>query len=104
VGACSKHYLGYGGGGEAQERELMEEILLPHEAMIRLTGSVAVMPGYHDVHGTRCVANSFFEIKNHENEKIAITTKCNTNYISQYNSFGRNLSHEKQVPAKNFNC
>ena len=26
--------------------------------MIRLTGSVAVMPGYHDVHGTRCVANS----------------------------------------------
>ncbi len=37
VGACSKHYLGYGGG---------------------LTGSVAVMPGYHDVHGIRCVANS----------------------------------------------
>ena len=58
VGACSKHYLGYGGGGDAEEKELMEEILLPHEAMIRLTGSVAVMPGYHDVHGTRCVANS----------------------------------------------
>ena len=58
VGACSKHYLGYGGGGDADEKELMEEILLPHEAMIRLTGSVAVMPGYHDVHGTRCVANS----------------------------------------------
>ena len=58
VGACSKHYLGYGGGGDAEEKEMMEEILLPHEAMIRLTGSVAVMPGYHDVHGTRCVANS----------------------------------------------
>ncbi len=58
VGACSKHYLGYGGGGDADEKELMEEILLPHEAMIRLTGSVALMPGYHDVHGTRCVANS----------------------------------------------
>ena len=58
VGACSKHYLGYGGGGDADEKELMEEILLPHETMIRLTGSVAVMPGYHDVHGTRCVANS----------------------------------------------
>ena len=58
VGACSKHYLGYGGGGDAEEKELMEEILLPHEAMIRLTGSVAVMPGYHDVHGIRCVANS----------------------------------------------
>ena len=58
VGACSKHYLGYGGGGDAEEKEMMEEILLPHEAMIRLSGSVAVMPGYHDVHGTRCVANS----------------------------------------------
>ena len=57
VGACTKHYLGYGGGGDAEEKELMEEILLPHETMIRKTGSVAVMPGYHDVHGTRCVCN-----------------------------------------------
>ena len=58
VGACSKHYLGYGGGGDAPEKELMEEILLPHEAMIRVAGSNVVMPGYHDVHGVRCVANS----------------------------------------------
>ena len=58
VGACSKHYLGYGGGGDADEKELMEEILLPHETMIRLAGSKAVMPGYHAVHGTKCVANS----------------------------------------------
>lgn len=58
VAACSKHYLGYGGGGNADEKELMEEILLPHETMIRLAGSKAVMPGYHDVHGVRCVANS----------------------------------------------
>jgi beta-glucosidase len=58
VGACSKHYLGYGGGGDAQEKELMEEILFPHEAMIRVAGSRVVMPGYHDVHGVRCVANS----------------------------------------------
>ncbi len=57
VGACSKHYLGYGGGGDADEKELMEEILLPHEAMIRLAGSKVVMPGYHAVHGTNCVAN-----------------------------------------------
>jgi len=47
VGACSKHYLGYGGGGDAPERELMEDILMPHEAMIRTAGSLAVMPGYH---------------------------------------------------------
>ncbi|MBO4819847.1 MAG: glycoside hydrolase family 3 C-terminal domain-containing protein [Prevotella sp.] len=58
VGTCSKHYLGYGGGGNAEEKELMEEILLPHEAMIRLAGSKVVMPGYHAVHGTNCVANS----------------------------------------------
>ena len=58
VGACTKHYLGYGGGGDAEEKELMEEILLPHETMIRMTGSVAVMPGYHEVHGTKCVCNS----------------------------------------------
>ena len=62
VGSCSKHYLGYGGGGDADEKELMEEILLPHETMIRLAGSRAVMPGYHamaDSTGERvnCVAN-----------------------------------------------
>ena len=57
VGACSKHYLGYGGGGDAEEREMMEEIILPHETMIRLAGSKALMPGYHAVHGTNCVAN-----------------------------------------------
>ena len=58
VGACSKHYLGYGGGGDAEEKELMEEILLPHETMIRLEGSKALMPGYHAFNGTNCVANS----------------------------------------------
>ena len=58
VGACSKHYLGYGGGGDADEKVLMEEILLPHETMIRTAGSKCVMPGYHAVHGTKCVANS----------------------------------------------
>ena len=64
VGTCSKHYLGYGGGGDAEEKELMEEILMPHETMIRLTGSKAVMPGYHamlDEKGdtVNCVTNSW---------------------------------------------
>ena len=60
VGACSKHYLGYGGGGDAEEKELMEDILLPHEAMIRLADSKAVMPGYHVMKGEEvtCVADS----------------------------------------------
>ncbi|MDE7456100.1 MAG: beta-glucosidase, partial [Prevotella sp.] len=62
VGACSKHYLGYGGGGDADEKELMEEILLPHETMIRLAGSRALMPGYHAMADStseqvNCVAN-----------------------------------------------
>ena len=57
MGACSKHYLGYGGGGDADEKELLEEILMPHETMIRLAGSKALMPGYHAVHGINCVAN-----------------------------------------------
>ena len=64
VGTCSKHYLGYGGGGDAEEKELMEEILIPHETMIRLTNSKAVMPGYHamlDEKGdtVNCVTNSW---------------------------------------------
>ncbi len=66
VGACSKHYLGYGGGGDADEKVLMEEILMPHEAMIRLAGSKCVMPGYHAMKNApeggkdvNCVANSW---------------------------------------------
>lgn len=60
VGACSKHYLGYGGGGDASEQELMEDILMPHEAMIRLAGSRALMPGYHAMAASSvtCVADS----------------------------------------------
>lgn len=57
VAACTKHYLGYGGGGDADEKELMEEILLPHETAIRLAGTKTVMPGYHAVDSIKCVAN-----------------------------------------------
>lgn len=58
VAACTKHFLGYGGGGKADKKELMEEILLPHEVAIRMAGSKVVMTGYHDVDGTKCVANA----------------------------------------------
>lgn len=57
VAACTKHFLGYGGGGDADKKELMEEILLPHEAIIRTAGSQVVMTGYHAIDGTKCVAN-----------------------------------------------
>jgi len=57
VAACTKHFLGYGGGGDAKKKELMEEILLPHEAIIRTQNSKVLMPGYHAIDGTKCVAN-----------------------------------------------
>ena len=57
IAACSKHFLGYGGGGDASEKELMEEILLPHEAMIRIAGSKVVMTGYHSFHGKNAVTS-----------------------------------------------
>lgn len=57
VAACSKHFLGYGGGGEADEKELMEEILFPHEAIIRVAGSQVLMTGYHKYRDTNCVAS-----------------------------------------------
>ena len=40
------------------EKELMEEILMPHEAMIRIAGSKVVMTGYHAFHGIKAVANA----------------------------------------------
>lgn len=58
VAACTKHFLGYGGGGDADKKELMEEILLPHEAIIRTAGSQVLMTGYHAIDGTKCVANA----------------------------------------------
>lgn len=59
VAATTKHFLGYGGGGNAPEKELMEEILLPHEAIIRLADSHSLMPGYHAMarDSIKCVAN-----------------------------------------------
>ena len=57
IAATTKHFLGYGGGGDAEEKELMEEILLPHETAIRLGGSKVVMTGYHSVHGVNAVAS-----------------------------------------------
>ena len=58
IAACTKHFLGYGGGGDSEYKELMEEILLPHEAMIRVAGSKVVMTGYHQFHGINCVGNA----------------------------------------------
>lgn len=61
VAACTKHFLGYGGGGDAPEKELMEEILMPHETIIRTAGSQVVMTGYHPIRGTKCVASKWLQ-------------------------------------------
>ena len=61
VSACSKHFLGYGGGGNADKKELMEEILLPHEAIIRESDSKVVMTGYHTFDSVKCVANRYLQ-------------------------------------------
>lgn len=61
VSACSKHFLGYGGGGNADKKELMEEILLPHEAILRVSDSKVVMTGYHLFDSVKCVANSYLQ-------------------------------------------
>ena len=97
VGACSKHYLGYGGGGDADEKVLMEEILLPHETMIRLTGSVAVMPGYHAMktspspsegdENVNCVANSW------------ILTDILRNYVGFYGMVVSDYTAIDQIPG-----
>ena len=61
IAACSKHFLGYGGGGNAEEKELMEEILMPHETIIRLANSKVIMTGYHAIRDTKCVANAYIQ-------------------------------------------
>lgn len=61
VAACTKHFLGYGGGGDADTKELIEEILMPHETIIRTAGSRVVMTGYHAIDGTKCVANRYIQ-------------------------------------------
>lgn len=46
VAACSKHFVAYGNNNYT-DKELIEEYLLPHEAMIRQANSKVVMTGYH---------------------------------------------------------
>ncbi len=46
VAACSKHFLGYGGGIDNTHKELMEEVLMPHEVAIRVAGSRSIMTNY----------------------------------------------------------
>lgn len=81
VAACSKHFLGYGGGGNAPEKELMEDILLPHEVIIRLGKSKTLMTGYHAFGDTNCVANNKLQ-----NELLRGYLQFNGLTVSDYGS------------------
>ncbi len=58
--ACTKHFLGYGtiGGGEQRGwRDIFEEVVYPHEAMIKAGGAAAVMTSYDQFKGEQAVSN-----------------------------------------------
>ncbi len=60
IETTTKHFLGYGGGINLPEKELMEEIVLPHEVAIRMAGSKGLMPGYHSFNGESAITNHYF--------------------------------------------
>lgn len=46
VAATTKHFLGYGGANTLPWKEIYEEVLLPHEAIIRTLGTESLMTSY----------------------------------------------------------
>lgn len=58
--ACTKHFLGYGiiGGGHSRPwRDIYEEVIFPHEAMINAGGAAAVMTSYEQFKGEQAVSS-----------------------------------------------
>lgn len=56
VAACSKHFLGYGNAGFT-DKELYEEFIFPHEAIIREAGAKIVMTCYGKFRNQYAVSN-----------------------------------------------
>ena len=59
VAACTKHFLGYGGASELNDKEIYEEILMPHEVAIEKGGSQVVMIKYHDFKGVPAASSPY---------------------------------------------
>ncbi len=57
VAACTKHFLGYGGGTDNSEKELIEEVITPHEVAIRVGGSKSIMTSYDKFKGEPTVTS-----------------------------------------------
>ncbi len=58
--ACTKHFLGYGvigGGHDRSWRDIYEEVIYPHEAMINAGGAAAVMTSYDSFKGEQAVSS-----------------------------------------------
>ena len=57
VAATTKHFLGYGGANTLPWKVLYEEVLLPHEAIIRKLGTESVMTSYGKFRSEYAVAS-----------------------------------------------
>ena len=57
IAATTKHFLGYGGANTLPWKEIYEEILLPHETVIRTQGSESVMTSYGRVRSEYAVCS-----------------------------------------------
>ena len=57
IAATTKHFLGYGGANTLPWKEIYEEVLLPHEAVIRKLGSESVMTSYGKFRSEYAVAS-----------------------------------------------
>ncbi|MGB5264418.1 MAG: glycoside hydrolase family 3 C-terminal domain-containing protein, partial [Lutimonas sp.] len=56
IAATTKHFAGYGTGNN-NKKELYEEYLMPHEAVIKVGGVKSVMPSYGKYRGLAVAAN-----------------------------------------------
>lgn len=57
IAATTKHFLGYGGANTLSWKEMYEEVLLPHEVIIRKLGSESVMTSYNKFRGDYAVCS-----------------------------------------------
>lgn len=57
VAATTKHFLGYGGANTLPWKEIYEEVLLPHESIIRKLGTMSVMTSYDKFRSEYAVAS-----------------------------------------------
>jgi len=57
IAATTKHFLGYGGANTLPWKEIYEEVLLPHEAIVRKLGTESLMTSYDKFRGDFAVCS-----------------------------------------------